>query len=34
VRAKPAAILMAGCLLGASVAFNPLLGAAFCVVYA
>jgi hypothetical protein len=33
VRAKPAAILLAGCLLGASVAFNPLLGAAFCVVY-
>ena len=33
VRARPAAILLAGCLLGASVAFNPLLGAAFCVVY-
>jgi hypothetical protein len=33
VRAKPAAIVLAGCLLGASLAFNPLLGAAFCGVY-
>ena len=33
VRARPMAILLAGCLLGASLAFNPLLGAAFCVVY-
>lgn len=33
VRAKPAAILLAGCLLGASLAFNPVLGAAFCAVY-
>jgi hypothetical protein len=32
-RARPAAILLAGCLLGASVTFNPLLGAAFCAVY-
>lgn len=32
-RAKPFAILLAGCLLGASLAFNPLLGGAFCVVY-
>jgi hypothetical protein len=33
VRARAAAILLAGCALGASVAFNPLLGAAFCLVY-
>jgi len=32
-RAKASAILLAGCLLGASVTFNPLLGAAFCAVY-
>jgi hypothetical protein len=32
-RTKAAAILLAGCLLGASVAFNPLLGASFCGVY-
>jgi hypothetical protein len=33
VRAQPTTILLAGCLLGASLAFNPLLGAAFCAVY-
>jgi len=33
VRAKPPAILLAGCLLAASLAFNPLLGAAFCAIY-
>ena len=33
VRTKPFAILLAGCLLGASLAFNPLLGVAFCAVY-
>lgn len=32
-RARASAILLAGCLLGASVTFNPLLGAAFCAVY-
>ena len=31
--ASRAAILLSGCALGASVAFNPLLGAAFCGVY-
>jgi hypothetical protein len=34
VRANPAAIVIAGCLLGASLMFNPVLGAAFCAVYA
>lgn len=33
LRAKPAAIALAGCALGASLAFSPLLGVAFCVVY-
>ena len=33
LRARPAAILLAGTFLGASVAFNPLLGAAFCGIY-
>jgi len=32
-RARPSAIVLAGCLLAAAVAFNPLLGAAFCAVY-
>ena len=32
-RARASAILLAGCLLGASVTFNPLVGAAFCAVY-
>jgi hypothetical protein len=32
-RARRAAIIAAGCLLGASLAFNPLLGAAFAAVY-
>lgn len=30
---KASAALLSGCALGASVAFNPLLGAAFCAVY-
>src|SRR5262249_59305708 len=34
IRARAAAILMAGCALGASVALNPLVGAVFCGVYA
>lgn len=33
VRARTAAVLLAGCLLGASLAFNPLLGVGFCAVY-
>jgi hypothetical protein len=33
VRARAAAIVLAGCALGASLAFNPLLGVAFCGVY-
>ena len=33
VRARPSAILLAGCLLGAALTFNPLLGVAFCGVY-
>lgn len=33
VAAPLAAILLAGCALGAAVAFNPLLGAAFCGIY-
>jgi hypothetical protein len=33
VRAKASAIVLAGCLLAASLAFNPLLGVAFCGVY-
>jgi hypothetical protein len=33
VRAKPAAILLTGLALGASLAFNPLVGATFCAVY-
>jgi hypothetical protein len=33
VRAPIGAIALTGCALGASVAFNPLLGAAFCAVY-
>jgi hypothetical protein len=33
LRAKPAAIVLTGTLLGASVTFNPLLGAAFCGIY-
>ena len=32
-RARPMAIALAGCALGASIAFNPLLGAVFCAVY-
>src|SRR5262249_12392297 len=31
--AAPAAILLAGAALGASVAFNPIVGAVFCAVY-
>jgi hypothetical protein len=34
IRARAAAILIAGCALGASVALNPLVGAVFCGVYA
>lgn len=34
LNARPAAVLLAGCALGASLAFNPLIGAAFCGVYA
>jgi hypothetical protein len=34
IRARAAAILTAGCALGASVALNPLVGAVFCGVYA
>jgi len=30
IRARAAAILIAGCALGASVALNPLVGAVFC----
>src|SRR5207244_3254879 len=30
IKARAAAILMAGCALGASVALNPLVGAVFC----
>jgi hypothetical protein len=33
VRTRPMAIFLAGCLLGASLTFNPVLGAAFCGVY-
>jgi hypothetical protein len=33
IRSRPAAILMAGCALGASVAVNPLVGAVFCGIY-
>ena len=33
VRARPAAIALAGLALGASLAFNPLVGAFFCAVY-
>jgi hypothetical protein len=33
VRTRPAAMLLAGVLLGASLTFNPVLGAAFCGVY-
>lgn len=33
IRARAAAIVLAGCALGASLAFNPLLGVAFCGVY-
>jgi hypothetical protein len=33
IRARPIAVLAAGCALGASLAFNPLLGAAFAAVY-
>jgi hypothetical protein len=34
VTARPQAIVLAGCVLGASLTFSPLLGAAFCIVYA
>ena len=34
IRARPAAIFIAGCALGASVVLNPLVGAVFCGVYA
>jgi hypothetical protein len=33
IRARAAAIFMAGCALGASVALNPLVGSVFCGVY-